>query len=441
MGKVEDKLGQLLVTAHKLIERESYFSALDYLEICEELLEDSPSVEMSVLVQNNSAFCLQKLSRLEECLKSLQACKKLTEDLVQTQTSAAKVKAMKALCAYSAQACALASQLARHEEALAMAKEQVETTKSLITHMKSICQDLRDSSHLSSSGRLQRLMDGGSGLTGRPHDRKDQAVDKALETLNYLVDFVEQRRVLQPPELSYRSPLGVQKFNDWIFNYTIGSIMTVQVQSLWEAKAEVSWDSELAKDALIKVCTLVIVSLFCLGTELRFVHTADGNLTNVSESEGWHRRSIELAISLLPLECPLVEHLKVSYNRNYATLLEELALKTKLKVPSLPPHRLLSKTTLPSPLRSIQSKSRNLPSPLNSNRSKSRTLPTPLRGDLKSRTITPSKSSGVEKQGPVVVSVVGRFESSSYLRGARKKITLEGKRLIRPKLVGQVNEF
>jgi hypothetical protein len=434
------KLTQLLITANKLIERESYFSALDYLELCEELLEDSPSVEMSMLVQNNSAVCFQKIGRLEDCLKCLQACKKQAEDMVQTQASAAKVKAMRALCGYSAQVCALTSQLARHEEALALAMELMETTKSLIGYMQSYCQDLRSSAQLSSSGRLQRLMDGGSGLTDRLHYGKDEAVDKALETLNYLVDFVEQRKVLQPPELSYRSPLGVQKFNNWIFNYTIGSIMTVQVQSSWETKALASWDSELAKDALIRVCSLVIISLFCLGTEMRFLHTADGNFTKVLESEGWHRRSIDLAMSLLPLECPLVEHLKVSYNRNYTTLLEEFALKAKLKAPSMT-HKLFSKTTMPSPLRSIRSKSRNLHSPLDSSRSKSRTLPTPLRSELKNRTVTPSKTSSVEKQGRGVVSVIGRFESSPYLRrGTRKKITLEGKRLIRPKLVGTVNE-
>mmetsp|Transcript_3575 Transcript_3575/g.7680 ORF Transcript_3575/g.7680 Transcript_3575/m.7680 type:complete len:422 (+) Transcript_3575:730-1995(+) len=411
MEEAGEKLSQLTTTAIKLISKENYFSALDYLQVCEEILEDAPNPDMNLLVLNNIAVCYQKIGRLEECLKFVLACKKQTQSLAQRKDFAAKVNAFKQSCKYSAQACALMSQLMKHEDALVLAKSLMEDSKALLGQLKALCQDLSTEKRMSNSGRMLKFSDPSSILTSRPRIGKQETIEKAYEILTYLDDFMHQRPNLRPPDMSYRSALGIQKFNDWIFNYTIGTVMTVQLLSPLEAKTPATWESVLSKDALIHASSILIVSHFCLATEMRFIYSAAGDIGKVKESEAWHRRSIELASSLLPLECPLVEHLKVSYNRNYAVLLEEALnpSKSRLKVPTLR-QKAASKTTFASPLRSDRSKS---------------------------RTVTPIKSTSVERSSQRVTRAAqqaGRFESSPYLKRVMgKKITLETKRLIRPK--------
>lgn len=36
------------------------------------------------------------------------------------------------------------------------------------------------------------------------------------------------------------------------------------------------------------------------------------------ESEYWHAKSLEIACTLLPGECPLLNHINVSYNKHFA---------------------------------------------------------------------------------------------------------------------------
>jgi hypothetical protein len=400
MAEVGEGLSQLSTTALKLIGKENYFSALDYLQDCQDLLEDYSHPDMSLLVLNNKAVCFQKIGRLDECLRCVLACRQRTQE-TSSDDLVARIKAVKASCKHTAQACALMSQLSKHSEALALAKDLMEDAKLLVKELKALCNE--QGRFLSSSVPHLGVL--------RSRGGKEETLSKALEIVSYLDDFLTQRRTLRPPEMSYRSVLGIQKFNDWIFNYTIGTIMTPQLITPLEIKNTASWDSELCKDALIHVTSILIVAHFCLATEMRFFYTEEGDLGKVRESELWHKQSIELATSLLPLECPLVEHLKVSYNRNYAVFLEEDLKMTRPRLKVLPLKlKPSSKTILVSPLRTERAKS---------------------------KTVTPVKSSSVERSMQRTNRVnTGRTRNgaSPYRRsGLGKKINLENKRLIRHK--------
>lgn len=63
---------------------------------------------------------------------------------------------------------------------------------------------------------------------------------------------------------------------------------------------------------------MLIVSYFCIATEIRFI-IADGNSTfKVKEGELWHRKAIDIAKQCLPSDCPLINHLEQSFSRNYS---------------------------------------------------------------------------------------------------------------------------
>ena len=66
---------------------------------------------------------------------------------------------------------------------------------------------------------------------------------------------------------------------------------------------------------------------FCASTEIRFIiqlkeeisSFKDFNLKAMTdESECWHTKSIELACSFLPSDCPLLNHILLSYQKHHA---------------------------------------------------------------------------------------------------------------------------
>ena len=58
--------------------------------------------------------------------------------------------------------------------------------------------------------------------------------------------------------------------------------------------------------------------------------------TKQKESEFWHAKSLELACTFLPGECPLLNHINLSYQKHFApvkqTILEDEANEDDLKV-------------------------------------------------------------------------------------------------------------
>jgi hypothetical protein len=60
------------------------------------------------------------------------------------------------------------------------------------------------------------------------------------------------------------------------------------------------------------------VAYFCYSTEIRFIiqmkeDSSFDTPTKQKESEFWHAKSLELACTFLPGECPLLNHINLSY--------------------------------------------------------------------------------------------------------------------------------
>ena len=62
------------------------------------------------------------------------------------------------------------------------------------------------------------------------------------------------------------------------------------------------------------------MSYFCKSTELRFIYSTNKNSSShlLRESDFYHGKSLEIGITFLPSECPLVNHVMTSYKKHYS---------------------------------------------------------------------------------------------------------------------------
>ena len=69
---------------------------------------------------------------------------------------------------------------------------------------------------------------------------------------------------------------------------------------------------------------MLIVSYFCVSTELRFIiqsrsgfMKADTKKEKELEQEYWHVKALDIACAFLPSECPLFNHILLSYQKHH----------------------------------------------------------------------------------------------------------------------------
>ena len=77
---------------------------------------------------------------------------------------------------------------------------------------------------------------------------------------------------------------------------------------------------EITRESFLENLSVVIVSYFCVSTEMRFLLNARGAYLKPEvkkerelESEYWHAKSLEMACTFLSSECPLLNHVLLSY--------------------------------------------------------------------------------------------------------------------------------
>jgi hypothetical protein len=103
----------------------------------------------------------------------------------------------------------------------------------------------------------------------------------------------------------------------------IGNIMQVSPLTVQDLYAYNSVETELTRDSILEKISFLAVSYFCISTELRFIVQLkeDPSLDPVQtrkESEFWHGKALELAVTFFPSECPLVTHILTSYQKHHA---------------------------------------------------------------------------------------------------------------------------
>ena len=101
----------------------------------------------------------------------------------------------------------------------------------------------------------------------------------------------------------------------------------------------------LARESFLEVISFLIVGYFCASTEIRFIIQLKDEISKfqnfsvekmTSESELWHTMSLDIACSFLPSDCPLLNHILLSYQKHHAPsqtqIPENSTLEEKLRV-------------------------------------------------------------------------------------------------------------
>ena len=100
--------------------------------------------------------------------------------------------------------------------------------------------------------------------------------------------------------------------------------MQITPLAMKEFLHESSDEVELGRESFLSKLSVLIVTYFCMSTEMRFLLQSRANYLKPEvkrdrelESEFWHAKALEIACTFLPSECPLLNHVLLSYQKHH----------------------------------------------------------------------------------------------------------------------------
>ncbi len=142
---------------------------------------------------------------------------------------------------------------------------------------------------------------------------EDNNKPKTTQDFNTVFDKVDMRNLL-----------GYLNQSDWIWSLNIGNIMQISPLTMQDIYTTSSIEYELSRELVLEKICFLAVSYFCVSTELRFIvqMKQDDEITDPvlkrKESEYFHGKALDIAAGFLPSECPLVNHILMSYQKHHA---------------------------------------------------------------------------------------------------------------------------
>ena len=116
--------------------------------------------------------------------------------------------------------------------------------------------------------------------------------------------------------------LGYLNQSEWVYSLNIGNIMQISPLTLQDFLSHTALQLELSREFILEKMCFLAVSYFCMGTEYRFLHQLKEKIQDQyfdrKDSEYWHGKAVEMAISFLPSESPLVSHILMSYEKHHS---------------------------------------------------------------------------------------------------------------------------
>lgn len=116
--------------------------------------------------------------------------------------------------------------------------------------------------------------------------------------------------------------LGYLNQSEWMYSLNIGNIMQISPLTLQDFMSQTSLQLEISREFILEKMCFLSVSYFCMGTEYRFLHQLKQTIEDQSferkDSEYWHGKAVEMAITFLPSESPLVSHVLMSYEKHHS---------------------------------------------------------------------------------------------------------------------------
>lgn len=137
-------------------------------------------------------------------------------------------------------------------------------------------------------------------------------IEKDIEEFRTVYDKVDMRNLL-----------GYLNQSDWIWSLNIGNIMQISPLTMQDIYTTSSIEYELSRELVLEKIWFLAVSYFWVSTELRFIvqMKEDSSIDPIlkrKESEYFHGKALEVSCSFLPSECPLVNHILMSYQKHHA---------------------------------------------------------------------------------------------------------------------------
>lgn len=244
---------------------------------------------------------------LEGCGNTLNFCLKQVPMLIRASpTKASKVKNTKYLARLHIQYCAVLSQQNRHSEALQHGKFGV-------LYLHYLLRDLRETA--------ERLL----------LETDVSLLESTASKLVPILYEITSRLIPEHPhkvdekkckaKVDMRNLFGYTSPGDSIMEYNVGSIMQLSPLALLDVLSDYDLQFELTREAILDKLALLVAAYFCLSIEKRLLAKESG-AKSFSEAEYYITKALELACYFLPAESPLVRHMYLAYQKNYAPVQE-----------------------------------------------------------------------------------------------------------------------
>ena len=308
-----------------LIETSEVEEGLSILKLCEERLglKSSSEVDLKMIVFHNLAMCYQLAEEYSECGRYLKETIK-TAKMRDVLLDIDKIRNLRYISMLYIQHGAIFSHLGDHEQSVRCAKSAFSAiSKAFKTCVTSpTCQSLSEPLALN------------------------------LRTLDACLNFLSGTVTKFPTnchKIIQRSSLGVQHFTDWIYSFTINDLLDIKPLKYFEVKNSETFQSEFSKDLMFQKICLLMTSCYLIATESRLLDEE----YEVKKAKSWHFRALEIGSVLLPLETPLFQHVKSSYEKHYPP--QNLVKKPKILKSKTPVKIAKAGSKSRTPIRSKQS--------------------------------------------------------------------------------------
>ncbi|CDW85759.1 UNKNOWN [Stylonychia lemnae] len=114
--------------------------------------------------------------------------------------------------------------------------------------------------------------------------------------------------------LDMRHMLGFLNQSEWVTSLNIGNIMQISPIQHEDLIAHRRNEQEISRDAFLESVGILQQQLF---EEISQINNFDSAF-KTKESEYWHAKSLEVACTFLPSDCPLLNHVLLSYQKHHA---------------------------------------------------------------------------------------------------------------------------
>ncbi|CAI2383844.1 unnamed protein product [Moneuplotes crassus] len=152
--------------------------------------------------------------------------------------------------------------------------------------------------------------------------KEGSEISDLLKAYGLRYDNTQEMKLLAKRSKGFaiRNSLGVKHSEDWIFNLNIGNVMYLAKMDDDELNYPTDRYHELNKDALLEKLILISSCYFCVATELRFLAddkemSRNDQCVSNPHADMWHAQGAYIASKFLPENCPLVDHLIMSYEK------------------------------------------------------------------------------------------------------------------------------